>query len=60
MVVADISDIVLRMCSYTFVLVLIVYTLVLMMLMLLILHILKVHPSIKLLVLLMSIVVQMV
>ena len=60
MVVADISDIVHRMCSYTFVLVLIVYmdTPVLMMLMLLIVHILKVHPaSIKLSVPLVSIVV---
>ena len=56
MVVADISDIGHRMCSYTFVLVLIVYTLVLMILMLLIVHILKVHPS-MLLVLLMSMIV---
>ena len=57
MVVADISDIVHRMCSYTFVLVLIVYTLVLMMLMLLIAHILKVHPSIELSVLLVLMIV---
>ena len=45
------------MCSYTFVLVLIVYTLVLMMLMLLIAHILKVHPSFKLSALLVSMIV---
>ena len=57
MVVADISDVVHRMCSYTFVLVLIVYTLVLMILMLLFVHILEVHTSIKLSVLLVSIVV---